>query len=527
MKNTLEFDPEILKRFVNFMNNPDEETAVDQFGKGDKYFGVCTMMATLPGLPMFGHGQIEGFTEKYGMEYRRAYWDEQPDGDLVARHEREIFPLLQRRHLFAEVEHFLLYDLFTPEGHVNEDVFAYSNRSGEERGLVVYHNKYAYARGWIRTSVGYAGKTGKGDERTLMQKNLGEGLGLNPADDHFTIFRDHVTGLEYIRNNRELFDKGLYVELGAYEYHVFLDFRQVRDDASRQYADLAAYLEGRGAPSVDEALREVFLRPIHLPFKEVVNAGVLRQLLDSRLSDPDGRLNSDMLDGVEQKLLPLLRAVKQFSRGSGDEVVLAREIRKRLEAALQLSVLANKEVADALKANSDDPRLWAVLFGWVFVHDLGKMAGGTDFAQRGRSWMEEWQLGKVLAGAFRDLGLDETAAWRAVRLIGLLTSHQRWFEAEAAPERRAYRVLESLLKDGEVQQFLQINRYQDVLWFTGEAFDELQRGLFLTAVIQTIAEPQRPVSDEILTHYSVIQDFQRAAQKAEYRVEKLLEGVKS
>ena len=42
MKNTLEFDPEILKRYVNFMNNPDERTAVDQFGKGDKYFGICT-----------------------------------------------------------------------------------------------------------------------------------------------------------------------------------------------------------------------------------------------------------------------------------------------------------------------------------------------------------------------------------------------------------------------------------------------------------------------------------------------------
>ena len=50
IKNTLEFNPEILKRFVNFMSNPDEETALTQFGKGDKYFGVCTMMVTLPGL---------------------------------------------------------------------------------------------------------------------------------------------------------------------------------------------------------------------------------------------------------------------------------------------------------------------------------------------------------------------------------------------------------------------------------------------------------------------------------------------
>ncbi|MCK4893802.1 MAG: alpha-amylase, partial [Calditrichia bacterium] len=92
IKNVMEFNPGILKRYVNFMNNPDEDTAVAQFGKNDKYFGVCTVMATMPGLPMFGHGQLEGFAEKYGMEYRKAYWEEKEDGFLIERHNREIFP---------------------------------------------------------------------------------------------------------------------------------------------------------------------------------------------------------------------------------------------------------------------------------------------------------------------------------------------------------------------------------------------------------------------------------------------------
>jgi len=133
VKNTLEFDPQILKRYVNFMNNPDERTAVDQFGKGDKYFGVATVLATMPGLPMFGHGQVEGYAERYGMEYRRAYLDETPDAELVARHEREIFPLIHQRWLFAEVENFALYDFFTADGAVNEDVFAFSNSRDGKR----------------------------------------------------------------------------------------------------------------------------------------------------------------------------------------------------------------------------------------------------------------------------------------------------------------------------------------------------------------------------------------------------------
>ena len=135
IKNTLEFDPEILKRFVNFMNNPDEDTAVAQFGKGDKYFGICTLMVTMPGLPMFGHGQIEGFEEKYGMEYRRAYRDECPDQGLVDRHEWDIFPLMKRRMIFSGSNDFCLYDFYTVEGYVNENVFAYSNRLGDDCGL--------------------------------------------------------------------------------------------------------------------------------------------------------------------------------------------------------------------------------------------------------------------------------------------------------------------------------------------------------------------------------------------------------
>ncbi len=295
IKNTLEFDPQILKRYVNFMNNPDERTTVDQFGKGDKYFGICTMMATMPGLPMVGHGQVEGFTEKYGMEYRRAYWDEQPDAYLVERHGREIFPLLRQRYLFADVAHFLLYDVFTPEGHVDENVFAYSNRSGDELSLVVYHNRYAETRGWIRTSAAYAdidrASAVKADQgaKVLVQRSLGEGLGLSADGDTFTIFRDHVTGLEYIRNSKDVHDRGLYVELGAYQYHVFLDFRQVRDNELHHYAQLAAYLHERGVPNIEEALHEMLLQPVHRPFRELVNPSLFHRLIDARVTDaPDG-----------------------------------------------------------------------------------------------------------------------------------------------------------------------------------------------------------------------------------------------
>ena len=139
----LEYSPAILERYVNFMNNPDEDTAVAQFGKGDKYFGIATMMSTLPGLPMFGHGQIEGFSEKYGMEFTRAYVDESPDQGLIDYHERVIFPILRERHKFCGVDHFSLLD-FWRDGRVDENVFAFANRSEStgEPSLVLYNNAH-------------------------------------------------------------------------------------------------------------------------------------------------------------------------------------------------------------------------------------------------------------------------------------------------------------------------------------------------------------------------------------------------
>jgi hypothetical protein len=239
------------------MNNPDEKSAAEQFGTLDKYFGVCTLMVTLPGLPMFGHGQIEGYREKYGMEYRYAKWNEFTDEGLVRGHEWRIFPLTHRRYIFAEVDNFLLYDFYTPEGNVNEDVFAYSNRTGapdnaqgSERGLVVYQNKYAETSGWLKTSAAYMHKA----SGNLVQKTLSDGLGL--PGEGYALFKDYVSGLEYIRSCQELIGKGLFVSLGGYQCHVFLDWRFV---VGEKWKGLCETLNGGGVQSMQARYDEMFM----------------------------------------------------------------------------------------------------------------------------------------------------------------------------------------------------------------------------------------------------------------------------
>jgi hypothetical protein len=198
---------------------------------------------------MYGHGQVEGLHEKYGMEFRKPKWNETPDEGLIRGHEWKIFPLLHRRYLFADVENFFLFDLFTADGTVDENVFAYSNCFGDERGLVIYHNKFADTRGWIKTSATYLHKS-TGD---LRQKSLAEALGL-PFEGYVT-FKDYVTHLDYIRACDELWQKGLYVDLGAYQHHVFMDWQFVEDERWQAIHDA---LNGAGVESMQAKWDEMF-----------------------------------------------------------------------------------------------------------------------------------------------------------------------------------------------------------------------------------------------------------------------------
>jgi len=147
------------------------------------------------------------------------------------------------------VDNFLLYDFYTSEGFVNEDVFAISNRHHGERGLVIYHNKFAETAGWVKTSVGFMDK-GSGH---MVQRSLAEGLNL--PQDGYAIFQDYVTHLEYIRPCAELREKGIFVSLAAYQCHAFLDWHFVSGEGWSQIHD---ELNGAGIPSMQGRWDELF-----------------------------------------------------------------------------------------------------------------------------------------------------------------------------------------------------------------------------------------------------------------------------
>ena len=521
IKKTLEFDAEILKRYVNFMNNPDEDTAISQFGKGDKYFGVCIMMLTLPGLPMIGHGQVEGLTEKYGMEYARAYYDEQPDEELVGRHYREIFPIMKLRRLFAEVGNFFLYDLFAPDGSVNEHVFAYSNRLGEERALVLYNNRYESAEGWIHLSAGFL------SEGSIRQTMLADALALPDDGDAYVVFRDHASGLEFIRNCRQLRQQGLQVSLQGYRYNVFLDFRVLRPSRLKPYDRICSELDGRGVGSIELEALSMSLRPVH----QIVTAGLASRTEITSAKTVDDRIDAAAFGRHCEKLLGDVAA--QFEEIMERPLDLpdgiARSASERYLGAVRVAtclgnISGEKRLKAALGIDHAGGRTFRrVVKDLLALESIQEMLTHNGLLQH--HLIDDWLLGSSLVPAWPGEEGVPLSGQEQVDLFSCLLLPKRPAAESDTPVSMLFADLFTLFDSREAHfiSFMQFQHLHGKTWFREHRFILMTSWLWLHAQLrQTGATPG---DADLKVWLDGLEQLDAAAFLSGYEMQALLKGA--
>jgi hypothetical protein len=371
----------------------------------------------------------------------------------VERHEREIAPLLHRRWLFAESSNFLLYDFFEAAGSVDENVFAYSNRSGGERALVVYNNRYGTARGTIDLSAAYADK-GAGE---LRQQRLREGLGLTGDSGFVLAFRDSLTGLEYLRRASDLAERGLTLDLRAYQCHVFLDWRELRSTWEQPWDRLCDQLNGSGVANLDDALVNLELRPAHEALRRQLDPALVR-LLAGVAEHPRALAAGLPVTGKDKKIQQdrnaffelawkrceaFLRAAQTaYASRLGQErhpigvahpaalASLAPVFRERLRAAMRIPALetlfpAPWTVAARRVLPSSSPQftataMWGPVLGWCALELLAESINAEEPLRVALDLFDRLRLREPFAQAFGALGFEGEEGWRVAARIKVL-----------------------------------------------------------------------------------------------------------
>jgi glycosidase len=533
IKNTLEFNPEILKRYVNFMSNPDEETAINQFGDGDKYFGVAIMMITLPGLPMFGHGQIEGYKEKYGMEYKRAYYNETRNDNLVSRHEWEIFPLLQKRYLFSQVEHFELYDFFDDAGFINENVFAFSNRSGDERSLVIYNNSYNSCSGTISHS---AMKVNPSQDGAFTSRKISEALWIKDHKKYFYIYRDHRTKLEYINSGEAASRNGLYFNLDGYQYYVLQDFREVYDH-NGNYERLYYHLNRRGVQSIEQEMHEMNLAPVHQAFAALFDKEMLEKI-DSYISGKETQLPEE----INSEIFSTVNKVNGFA----DQSIETSEVIKGIHTDLR-TFRSFEELNSKLLKKTTCPKWYKeaylnfpfkkngtsdkkILIQLILLHNIFQHSTLNNLFDLIDTY-------RILNSSFRTLGVSEDRIYSTIYLIKSLTGKEKyhlWAESlftdpkpmQLSDKECKVIYVSDLFYGQDISEYLNINEYKGEKYFHKESFETLLDWLFLllsAGYFKEKKKDEKTILSKIKAQYSFFSDIKIKAGKTGYNISKLKE----
>ena len=157
------------------------------------------------------------------------------------------------------------------------------------------------------------------------------------------------------------------------------------------------------------------------------------------------------------------------------------------------------------------------------------MLSATNYGEISRTWIDEWLLGKIITNALRDLGSEEHLAWRSVGIIKILNSQQDWYDKQVPRKLRSYRALKSWLSVSEIHQFLGVNRYQDILWFNKESFEELIWWMFTISLIEISATDDltNNVTAQVIERYDIIRALSKAAKETGYQIEGLLNAIKN
>ncbi len=561
--NTLEFEPEILKRYVNFMSNPDEETAIKQFGTGDKFFGVSVLMVTLPGLPMFAHGQIEGFSEKYGMEYKRAYYNESPMGWLIERHQKEIFPLMKKRNLFSQIQDFWFYDFKDGYGNINENVFAYSNSNQFDKAIVFYNNKYDVAEGKIYNSTPkLTGKEGDSNKITTTI-SFAEALGIKNSPTYFYTYKENISGLEFIRPGDDFIRNGFGLYLNGFEYKIFFGFKEVYDETG-DYKRLADNLGGRGVPSLDRALAELNLLPIHEAFENLFEDKIVNIFINRFVLTETEKEDKEDLKFISNRYNYFLNEVKKHYSLSDkteklneellDELVKVENLNKLISAIKEKSRISDIGLDHSFQLTARDNYHDNSLFYLMWLVVTKTKILFKDTKDPG-TFIDKLLLATPVRKVLKHMGKGDADINSEIAFLNILLEFQTELlcvsglidEFENLEEKNELDLLEFLiekksktindfLNDEYVKAYLGVNYYEGVWYFSKENFVYLIDWLFTLTLLDYLNEEkldankaksgEGEIIELIRITYKLVKRLKELSKNSGYRLDSLKSNFK-
>jgi len=457
---------------------------------------------------------------------------------------------------------------FFYDGSVNENVFAYSNRAGDERALILYNNSYYQTSGWIKDgAVAIPQKDG-----SKRRDSLCSALSLHGESDYFAILREQRSGLWFVRSSKDIAERGLFAALSGYEAQVFIDVREVRDDYEGTWARLHHNLGGKGVPDLSVARMDIVLdelyyryselfkpelwafgmgtaelKPLVLNFVQAVRkfldgAGVYAPWTRPDATDKSGRKTAAKATGF-------VGAESAAQSGNGAGIILPAPEKVWEDFSLYLERInpipkefsdqqgkskktSGEKTGDVSQENPSANHFAIFAYGYATLAVLKSIIAGNG--PDAVSLVNHWQLDRKLREILNGFGIDGSITWNVVEIMKTVltrtgTSVEEPVSKEKAEpaakekmtaKKSARDIAQTIMLENysaaDFRNILGINVFDDVTWYNKEAFD---RVLLFAPVFAALE------NGDFALVKNIAAEFRKAEAKAGYKLGALIEGL--
>jgi hypothetical protein len=391
----------------------------------------------------------------------------------------------------------------------------------------------------------------------MRQQRIREGLALSDSSAVTLAWRDSLTGLSYLRRASDLAQRGLTLNLHAYQCHVFLDWHELHSTAEQPWDRLSDQLRGKGVANLEDALINLELQPVQDALRALLEPGIVRLFAD--LAEHPRALAAGTDPEIEAKRAEFFEAAwarcesflrlgqrSYLSRGGSEAngakqvnpALLRAAFRDRLRAAMRIPAIealfpAPWTVAARRMLPSPSPQLtatamWGPVLGWCVLELLAESIDAANSVRVALDLFDRLRLREPFAKALAALGFEGEEAWRvAARVkVGLLTGAGVGEPQEASTET-------ATVSDGRVALLPALWLDPDVRWLTGvhesegqtylvrELYEELLWWLAMPSLLRLAGE-SAPSRAAVETMSRTIADALATAEAVGYRVDLLL-----
>jgi glycosidase len=192
VKAHLTADNSFQRKSVRFIENHDEQRAAAKFGKY-KSLAAATVISTVQGMKLYFNGQFEGKKIKLPVQLGRE--PEEKVSGSVKNYYNKLLRITKEK-IFSEGEWFMLDPEPSAEGnYTNENIFSWEWKLDNERRIILINYSNSPSQCRIK----------------FFLKN----------QDSQLSFKDLLTDEYYSRNASEIVNEGLFIDLKAYQSHIF------------------------------------------------------------------------------------------------------------------------------------------------------------------------------------------------------------------------------------------------------------------------------------------------------------------